>query len=76
MVKQQQELELERLQKEQELLRLRTDRLKKEQDFRVEQLEEENRMKLAEATLTELELTEYLSDSQSEFLDTASQLAA
>ena len=74
--KQQQELELERLQEEQELLRLRTDRLKKEQALRVEQLEEEKRKKLAEATLTELELTEDLSDSQSEFLDTISQLAA
>ena len=74
--KQQQELELERLQEEQELLRLRTDRLKKEQALRVEQLEEENRKKLAEATLTELELTEDLSDSQSKFLDTVSQLAA
>ena len=76
IAKQQQELELERLQEEQELLRLRTDRLKKEQALRVEQLEEENRKKLAEATLTELELTEDLSDSQSEFLDTVSQLAA
>ena len=74
--KQQQELELERLQEERELLRLRTDRLKKEQVLRVEQLEAENRKKLAEATLTELELTEDLSDSQSEFLDTVSQLAA
>ena len=74
--KQQQELELERLQEEQEQLRLRTDRLKKEQALRVEQLEEENRKKLAEATLTDLELTEDLSDSQSEFLDTVSQLAA
>ena len=73
--KQQQELELERLQEEQELLRLRTDRLKKKQAFPVEQLEEENRKKLAEATLTELELTEDLSASQSEFLDTNSQLA-
>ena len=76
IAKQQQELELERLQEEQELLRLRTDRLKKEQALRVEQLEEDNRKKLAEATLTELELTEDLSDSQSEFLDTVSQLAA
>ena len=72
--KQQQELKLE--QEEQELLKLRTYRLKKEQALRVEQLEEENRKKLAEATLTELELTEDLSDSQSEFLDTVSQLAA
>ena len=76
LAKQQQELELERLQEEQELLRLRTDRLKKEQALRVEQLEEENRKKLAEATLTELELTDDLSDSQSEFLDTMSQIAA
>ena len=60
IAKQQQELELERLQEEQELLRLRTDRLKKEQALRVEQLEEEYRKKLAEATLTELELTENL----------------
>ena len=76
IAKKQQELELERLQEEQELLRLRTDRLKKEQALRVEQLEEEHRKKLAEPTLTELELTEDLSDSQSEFLDTVSQLAA
>ena len=76
IAKQQQELELERLQEEQELLRLRTDRLKKEQALRVEQSEEENRKKLAQATLTELELTEDLPDSQSEFLDTVSQLAA
>ena len=76
LAKQQQELELERLQEEQELLRLGTDRLKKEQALRVEQLEEENRKKLAEATLTELELTDDLSDSQSEFLDTMSQIAA
>ena len=40
LAKQQQKLELERLQEEQELLRLRTDRLKKEQALRVEQLEE------------------------------------
>ena len=73
--KQQQELELERLQEEQELLRLRTDRLRKEQALQVEQIEEENRKKVAEATLTELELTDDLSDSQSELLDTVTQLA-
>ena len=75
LAKQQQELELERLQEEQELLRLRADRLRKEQALQVEQLEEENREKLAEATLTELELTDDLSDSQSELLDTVTQLA-
>ena len=72
--KQQQELELERLQEEQKLLRLKTDRLRKEQALQVEQLEEENRKNLAEATLTELELTDDLSDSQSELLDTVTQL--
>ena len=56
IAKRHQELELERLQEEQELLRLKSDRLKKEQALRVEQLEEENWKKLAEATLTELEL--------------------
>ena len=76
ITKQQQELELERLQEEQELLRQRTDRHMKEQAPRVEQLEEENRRKLAEATLTELELTEDLSDSQSEFLHPVLQQAA
>ena len=75
IAKQEQELELERLQEEQELLRLRIDRLRKEQALRVEQLEEENRKKLAEATLIELELTDDLSDSQSELLDTMTQLA-
>ena len=64
---QEQELELESLQEEQELPRMWSDRLKKEQAVRVEQLEEENRKKLAEATLTEHELTDDLSDSQSEF---------
>ena len=39
-------------------------------------MEEENWKKLAEATLTELELTEDLLDSQLLFLDTVSQLAA
>ena len=76
IAKQQQELELERLQEEQELLGLRTDRLKKEQALRVEQIEEGNRKELVEATLVELEVTEDFSDSQSELLDTVSQLAA
>ena len=48
----------------------------KDQAFQVNQLEEKNRKKLAETTLTELDLTEDLSDSQLEFLDTVSQLAA
>ena len=75
IAKQQQELELERLQQEQEQLRLRADRLKKEQALRVEELQEENRKKLAEATLTELELREDLSDSQPNLEETLSQLS-
>ena len=59
MAQKQQELKLERLQQEQEQLRLRTDRLKKEQALRVQELQEENWKKLAEATLTELELRNY-----------------
>ena len=74
IAKQQQELELERLQQEQEQLRLRADRLKKEQALRVEELQEENRKKL-EATLTELELREDLSDSQPNLEETLSQLS-
>ena len=75
IAKQQQELELERLQQEQEQLRLRADRLKKEQALRVEELQEENRKKLAEATLTELELRDDLSDSQPNLEETLSKLS-
>ena len=71
---QQQELEIERLQREQEQLRLRADRLKKEQALRVEELQEENRKKLAEATFTELELRDDLSDSQPNLEETLSKL--
>ena len=46
IAKQQQELELERLQEEQEQLRLRADCLKKKQALRVEELQEENRRKI------------------------------
>ena len=74
IAKQEQKLELERLQEEQELLRLRTDRLRKEQALRVEQLGEENRKKLAEAAFTELELTDDLPYSQSELIETVTQL--
>ena len=76
MAKQQQELKLERLEEEQELFRLRTDRLRKKQALQVEHLEEENRKKLVEATLTELELTADLSDSHSELLHTVPHIAA
>ena len=69
----QQELELERFQQEQEQLRLRADRLKKEQALRVEELQEENRKKLAEATLTELELRDDFFDSQPNLEETLSK---
>ena len=75
IAKQQQEPELERLQQEQEQLRLRADRLKKEQALRVEELQEKNREKLAEATLTELELRNDLSDSQPILGETLSKLS-
>ena len=75
IAKQQQELELERLQQEQDQLRLRADRLKKEQALRVEELQEENRKKLAEATLTELNLRDDLSDSQPNLEETLSKLS-
>ena len=75
IAKQHQELELERLQQEQEQLRLRADCLKKEQALRVEELQEENRKKLAEASLTELELRDDLSDSQLNLEETLSKLS-
>ena len=56
LAKQKQQLELE--QQKLELLKLR-----KEQALRVEELEEGNRRKLAEATLTEMALRDDLSDS-------------
>ena len=60
LAKQKQQLELE--QQELELLKLR-----KEQILRVEELEEENRRILAEATLTEMALRDDLSDSTTDF---------
>ena len=54
---------------------LRADRLKKEQALRVEELQEENWKKLAEATLTELESRDDLSDSQPYLEETLSKLS-
>ena len=75
IAKQQQELEIEQLQQEQGHLRMRADRLKKEEALRVEELQEENWKKLAEATLTELELRDDLYDSQPNLEETLSQLS-
>ena len=69
LAKQKQQLELE--QQELELQKLR-----KEQALRVEQLEDENRRKLAEATLAEMELRDDLSDSNADFHESLSRLGA
>ena len=64
----------QQLEIEQQVLELQ--RLRKEQALRVEELEEENRRKLAEATLAEMELREDLSDSNLDFHETLSRLSA
>ena len=69
LAKQKPQLELE--QQELELLKLR-----KEQALRVEELEEENRRKLAEAVWTEMALRDDLSDSNTDFHETLSRLSA
>ena len=71
-----QELEIEKMREEQERLRKHQERLRKEQELRVLELEEENRNRLAEATLAELELREDLSDLHVDFHDTLSRLSA
>ena len=71
-----QELEIEKMREEQERLRKNQERLRKEQELRVLELEEENRKRLAEATLAELELREDLSDLNADFHDTLSRLSA
>ena len=53
---------------------MRADHLKKEQALKVEELQDENRKKLAKVTLTELELND-LSDSQPNLVETLSQLS-
>ena len=55
------------MREEQERLRKHQERLRKEQELRVLELEEENRKRLAEATLAELELQEDLSDLHVDF---------
>ena len=71
-----QELEIEKIREEQERLRKHQERLRKEQELRVLELEAENRKRLAEATLAELELREDLSDIHVDFHDTLSRLSA
>ena len=71
-----QELEIEKMREEQERIRKHQERLRKEQELRVLELEEENRKRLAEATLVELELREDLSDLHVDFHDTSSRLSA
>ena len=69
LAKQKQQLEIE--QQDIELQRLRM-----EQALSVEELEEENSRKLAEATLTEMALRENLSNSKFDFHETLSRLSA
>ena len=64
------------MREEQERLRKHQERLRKEQELRVLELEEENRKRLAQATLAELELREDLSDLHVDFHDTLSRLSA
>ena len=71
-----QEQEIEKMREEQERLRKQQERLRKEQELRVLELEEENRKRLAEVTLAELELREDLSNLNADFQDTLSRLRA
>ena len=68
MAKQKQEVARKQLEREKE-------RLKEEQALQLEELEEENRRKLAEAKLTELELTDDLSQATDEFHETLSRIS-
>ena len=71
-----QELDLQRMREEQERLQKEQERLRKEQALKVQELEEENRKRLAEATLAELELRDDFSDSNSDLHETLSRLSA
>ena len=68
MAKQKQEVGRKQLEREKE-------RLEEEQSLQLEELEEENRRKLAEAKLTELELTDDLSQVTDEFHETLSRIS-
>ena len=68
LAKQKQEVARKQLERERE-------RLEEEQALQLEQLEEENRQKLAEAKLTELELTDDLSQVTDEFQETLSRIS-
>ena len=68
LTQQKQDLEIKRMQQQQE-------RLKEELAFRVAEVQEENRKKLAEATLIELELQDDLSATNEEFQETLSLLS-
>ena len=68
LTQQKQDLEIKRMQQEQE-------RLKEELALRVAEVQEENRKKLAEATLIELQLQDDLSATNEEFQETLSLLS-
>ena len=66
LVQQKQELDLQRLK--------RKERMKKEQALMLAELEEQNREKLAEATLAELELTQVVSKANQSLRDAIFQV--
>ena len=68
LAKQKQEVARKQLEREKE-------RLEEEQALQLEELEEENRRKLVEAKLTELELTDDLSQVTDEFHETLSRIS-
>ena len=68
LAKQKQEVARKQLERERE-------RLEEEQALQLQELEEENRRKLAEAKLTELELTDDFSQASDELHDTLSQIS-
>ena len=68
LAKQKQEVARKQLDRERE-------RLEEEQALQLQELEEENRRKLAEAKLTELELTDDFSQASDELHDTLSQIS-
>ena len=68
MAKQKQEVARKQLEREKE-------RLEEEQALQLEELEEENRRKLAEAKLTELELTDELSQATDELRGSLSHIS-
>ena len=75
LTKQKQQMELQQLEQEKQRLQFEQELLQREQALRLEELEEANRQKIAEAKLTELELTEDFSECNEELKDTLSHIS-